>query len=148
VALYRIIIDLQITGSLWALVVGHVSLALPFVVINVGISLRSVEHDWLRAAEGLGAGPWTAVRTITLPNILPGLIGGGVFSFLTSFDEVVIAVFVAGYHTKTLPVKMWESIRLEFTPVVAVAATVMIGLAVALFLAARLIQGRERESRA
>lgn len=141
VALYRAVIDLQLTGSVWALVVGHTILALPFVVINVGISLRAVDPAWLRAAEGLGAGPWTVFRTVTLPNILPGLAGGGVFAFLTSFDEVVVSVFLAGYQTKTLPVKMWEAIRLEFTPTVAVAATVMIALAVGLFLAARLLRG-------
>ena len=138
VALYRAIIDLQMTGSIWALAIGHAILALPLVVINVGISLRSIDPNWLRAAAGLGAGPWTIFRTVTLPNIVPGLVGGAVFAFLTSFDEVVISVFLAGYRTKTLPVKMWEAIRIEFTPEVAVAATLLILVAVVLFAAARL----------
>src|SRR5690606_40043706 len=59
-------------------------------------------------------------------DLTPGIVGGAVFSFITSFDEVVVAVFLAGYSNKTLPVKIWESIRLEFTPVIAVAATMMI----------------------
>ena len=147
VALYRTVIDLKITGSIWALAGGHALLALPLVIINVGISLRSVDPNWLRAAAGLGAGPWTIFRTVTLPNILPGLVGGAVFAFMTSFDEVVVSVFLAGYQTKTLPVKMWETIRIEFTPEVAVAATVMILLAVVLFICARIFRPRQREVR-
>src|SRR3546814_17309653 len=81
---------------------GLAMLALPFVVINVGIALRGVDESWLRAATGLGAGPWTAFRTITLPNITPGLVGGAIFSFVTSFDEGVVAVFMAGSAHKPL----------------------------------------------
>ncbi|WP_137391495.1 ABC transporter permease [Rhodoligotrophos defluvii] len=142
VAIYRSAIDVQLNGTILGMSLSHVVLALPFVVINVGIALRAVSESWLRAAAGLGAGPWKIFRTITLPNILPGIVGGAIFSFITSFDEVVIAVFMAGYGNKTLPVKMWESVRLEFTPVIAVAATVMIALALLLFVAA------ERASRA
>jgi putative spermidine/putrescine transport system permease protein len=74
-------------------------------------------------------------------------VGGAIFSFITSFDEVVVAVFMAGYANKTLPVKIWESIRIEFTPVVAVAATFMILLAVLLFGVAQLL-GKRAERRA
>lgn len=148
VALYRSAIDMEISGTLLAMALGHALLALPLVVINVGISLRSLDPAWLRAAAGLGATPFKIFRSITLPNILPGVVGGGVFAFLTSFDEVVVSVFLAGYQSKTLPVKMWEAIRLEFTPVVAVAAVFMILLAAALFLLAKLASGRRKESRA
>lgn len=133
VAIYRSALDVGLSGTILGMSLGHALLALPFVVINVGIALRTVDESWLRAATGLGAGPWHAFRTITLPNITPGLVGGAIFSFVTSFDEVVVAVFMAGYANKTLPVKIWESIRLEFTPVVAVAATFMILLAIVLF---------------
>ena len=102
------------------------------------IALRAVDENWLKAAAGLGGSPWTVFRTITLPNITPGIVGGAIFSFITSFDEVVMAVFLAGYSNKTLPVKIWESIRLEFTPVIAVAATMMMVLAFVLFAAAQL----------
>jgi len=144
VALYRTAIEEGVSGTAWAVTFGHVVLALPLVIINVGISLRSVDPTWLRAATGLGAGPWTVFRTVTLPNILPGLVGGGVFAFLTSFDEVVVAIFLAGNQGKTLPVKMWEAIRIELTPESAVAATMMILLAVLLFVLARLTTARRR----
>lgn len=138
VALYRSALDVGLNGTIVGMALGHTILALPFVVINVGIALRAVDGNWLKAAEGLGADPWTVFRTVTLPNITPGIVGGAIFSFITSFDEVIISVFLAGYANKTLPVKIWESIRLEFTPVIAVAATVMIALAVLLFAAAQL----------
>ena len=134
VAMYRSALDISMNGTPAALALSHAVLALPFVVINVGISLRGVNPSWLLAASGLGAGPWRIFRTVTLPNILPGVAGGAVFSFMTSFDEAVLTIFLADYSTKTLPVKLWETVRLEFTPVLAVAATVMIALSVALFV--------------
>jgi putative spermidine/putrescine transport system permease protein len=140
VALYRSALDVGLAGTVLGLGLSHAMLAFPFVVINVGIALRAVDANWLRAAAGLGAGPWTIFRTVTLPNITPGLIGGAIFSFITSFDEVVVAVFMAGYSGKTLPVKMWEAIRIEFTPVVAVAATLMILLTVVLFACAQMLR--------
>ena len=117
VALYRSALDVGLSGTILGMSLGHAILALPFVVINVGIALRAVDDNWLRAAAGLGASPWRIFRTVTLPNITPGIVGGAIFAFITSFDEVIIAVFMAGYASKTLPVKIWESIRLEFTPV-------------------------------
>jgi putative spermidine/putrescine transport system permease protein len=98
------------------------------------VSLASLDRSLLRAAEGLGASPARVFRTVTVPSILPGLVGGGVFAIITSFDEVVISIFLAGIRSKTLPVKMWETIRVEFTPVVAVAATLLIALTLVLFL--------------
>ncbi len=147
VALYRSAIEIELSGTIWAVLLGHTVLALPLVIINVGISLRAVDPNWLRAATGLGAGPWTVFRSITLPNILPGLVGGGVFAFLTSFDEVVVSIFLAGHQGKTLPAKMWEAVRIERTPEAAAAATMMILLAVVLFVAARLATRRKEASR-
>jgi putative spermidine/putrescine transport system permease protein len=138
VALYRTLIELGLSGTLIGLALSHALLALPVVVINLGISLRALDPSWLRAASGLGAGPARIFFTIMLPNIVPGMIGATVFAFLSSFDEVVIASFIAGYQNKTLPVRMWEALRLEFTPTVAVAAVFMIVLAIVLFLGARL----------
>jgi putative spermidine/putrescine transport system permease protein len=80
---------------------------------------------------------------VTLPLITPGVIGGAVFAFVTSFDEVVLSVFLAGPQAKTLPVRIWEEIRVEYTPIVAVAATIMIALAVAAVAASRVIQRRD-----
>jgi len=147
IAVYRTALDVGLNGTLAGLVLSHSALALPFVVINVGISLQAIDDRWLQAAAGLGATPWTVFRTITLPNILPGVVGGAVFAFVTSFDEAIVSVFMSGYAAKTLPVKIWETIRVEFTPAVAVAATLMIALAAVLFVLARWVGPSAGEAR-
>lgn len=142
VAVYRSALDVGLSGTPLGLGLAHALLALPFVVINVGIALRGVEENWLRAAAGLGAGPWRIFRTVTLPLIAPGVIGGAVFAFVTSFDEVVLSIFLSGPTVKTLPVRIWEEIRVEYTPLVAVAATIMLTLALLAALVSRLMTRR------
>ncbi len=137
VAIYRTAIEFGLSGTVGALVATQAMLGMPIAALNVGISLRSIDPSWSRAAAGLGAGPLRIFFTVTLPNILPGMIGGTVFAFLSSFDEVIVASFIAGFKNKTLPVKMWEVVRLEFTPIVAVASVFMIAVAIVLFFAGR-----------
>ncbi len=147
VAIYRTALDVQLNSTFAGLVLSHAVLALPFVVINVGIALRAVDEAWLQAAAGLGAAPWTIFRTITLPTLAPGMLGGGVFAFITSFDEFTVSLFMVGYQTKTLPIKIWEAVRFEFTPAVAVAATVIIVLAILLFALAMAVNRQQKEAR-
>ena len=130
VGLYALARSLGLVGSTLGLVLAHTMLALPYVVLNVGVSVAALDPRLALAASGLGAGPVRVFRTVTLPAIAPGVVGGGVFAFVTSFDEVVLAVFLAGPGVRTLPVRIWEEVRTEYTPVVAVAATIMIALAV------------------
>jgi len=138
VGLYALARSFGLVGSMFGLVLAHTMMALPYVVLNVGVMVAALDPRLALAASGLGAGPWRAFRTVTLPSILPGIVGGGVFAFVTSFDEVVLAVFLAGPSVKTLPVRIWEEVRVEYTPVVAVAATIMIALALIGSAAARL----------
>jgi putative spermidine/putrescine transport system permease protein len=142
VALYAIARSFGLVGTTTALVIAHTMLALPYVALNVGVSLAALDLRLDLAAAGLGAGPWRIFRTVTLPLIAPGIIGGGVFAFITSFDEVVLSIFLAGPTVKTLPVRIWEEIRVEYTPVVAVAATVMVALALVAALCGRLFLRR------
>ena len=121
---------------------AHVLMCLPFVVLNVGVSLGGLDPNWIRAAEGLGALPARVFMTVTLPTILPGLFGGAAFSLMTSFDEVVMSIFLAGIQAKTLPVKMWEVVRLEFTPILSVASTLLILLTIVMFILFRLAAAR------
>ena len=131
VAMYSMARASGLVGTMTALVIAHSVLALPFVVLNVGVSLDGLDRRLLLAAAGLGAGCFHIFRTVTLPLIVPGVVGGAVFAFVTSFDEVVLSIFLAGPTVKTLPVRIWEEIRLEYTPVVAVGATLLLALAVA-----------------
>jgi putative spermidine/putrescine transport system permease protein len=137
VALYAVARAAGLVGTTTGLVLAHTMLALPYAALNAGVSLAALDQRLLLAAAGLGAGPARVFATVTLPLILPGVIGAGVFAFVTSFDEVVLAIFLCGPQVKTLPVRIWEEIRVEYTPVVAVAATAMLALALAAAFAAR-----------
>lgn len=145
IALYYVMRPLGLHGTLLGLALGHTLLALPFVVVNVGLALRGIEPNCLRAAEGLGASPLEVFRTITLPLIVPGLAGGAAFAFVTSFDEVVVSIFLSGVQAKTLSVKMWETIRVEFTPVTAVASTILLAVTFMLFASVKLLAGRRQD---
>jgi len=126
IALFYVFSVIGLSGTTAGLVIGHSVVALPFVVSNVGVSLRSIDPSLRQAAAGLGATPFRIFRTVTLFGIAPGLFGAGVFAFVTSFDEVILSIFLAGIQSKTLPVKVWEILKTEFTPTPAVAATVML----------------------
>ena len=143
VALYAVARGLGLVGTLLGLALAHSMLALPYAVMNIRVSLQTVDPRLQLAASGLGASAWRGFRTVTLPLILPGVAGAAAFAFVTSFDEVVLSVFLAGPQAKTLPVRMWEEIRVELTPVIAVAATVMIGLSLAV---GALSQARRRRA--
>ena len=145
IALYYVARPLGLHGTLLGLALGHTLLALPFVVINVELAFRTIDPNCLRAAEGLGASPLRVFRTVTLPLIAPGLAGGAAFAFVTSFDEVVISIFLAGIQAKTLPVKLWETIRVEFTPVTAVASTLLLGLTLLMFAAVQILRSRNQD---
>ncbi len=134
VALYGSFSRMGIVGTYIGLILAHTILALPFVVINVSAMMQKVDWRTVDAARSLGASPLTAFYKVTLPSILPGVVSGAVFAFLTSFDEVVVSIFLSGIDTVTLPVQMWNGIRFEISPAVASASSIMLALSI-LFLA-------------
>jgi putative spermidine/putrescine transport system permease protein len=148
VALYYVARPLGLAGTTAGLALGHTLMCLPYVIVNVGVSLRTLDASLERAAAGLGASPWRIFRTVTLPCIAPGLAGGAVFAAITSFDELIISIFLAGVRTETLPVKLWETIRVELTPVVAVAASVIVAASLLGFVVLRLGSRRMFRARA
>jgi len=139
VSLYGVVRSLGLLGTTTGLVLAHAMLALPYVTLNTSVSLAALDQRLELAAAGLGAGPLRIFRTVTLPQIAPGILGGAIFSFVTSFDEVVLSVFLTSPSMKTLPVRMWEDIRVEYVPTVAVAATIMIVIALVAGVASRLV---------
>jgi putative spermidine/putrescine transport system permease protein len=114
-------------------VLAHAALGTPFVVITVTASLLSFDQSLLRAASGLGATPWTAFRRVTLPLITPAVATGSVFAFATSFDEVIVILFIGGPEQKTVPRQMWSGIRDSIDPSILEVATMLIVFAVLLF---------------
>ncbi len=124
-------------------VLAHVALGTPFVVITVTATLSGLDPSLPRAAASLGAPPWTAFRRVTLPLILPGVLSGALFAFITSFDEIVIVLFLAGVEQRTIPREMWSGIREQISPTILAVATVLILLSVVLLAA---VEGLRRRS--
>ncbi|MGX8013646.1 ABC transporter permease [Mesorhizobium sp. ORM8.1] len=125
VGLYLFFAPLGLTGNYLGLILAHTALATPFVVITVGATLQSFDMNLARAAASLGASPLYAFRRVILPLILPGLASGALFAFATSFDEVVIVLFMAGPEQRTLPLEMFSGIRENISPTITAAAVIL-----------------------
>ncbi|WP_214414545.1 ABC transporter permease [Sphaerisporangium fuscum] len=139
---YAVFLKFQLVGTLAGFVMAHTVLALPFVIIPVTASLRGFDRRLENAAASLGAGMWTAFRTVTLPLVAPGVASGALFAFVTSFDEVVVSLFIQSPYLQTLPVKMYASVTRETDPTIAAAATMIIVLTTTLVLAATFFVAR------
>lgn len=111
------------TRGMVGLVVGHVLITLPFVFLNVLPSLESLDPAWELAAQSLGAGRLARFHRITLPLIKPGLIAGGLFAFIVSFDTFSISFMLKGIGTTTLPIQLYDYLRMSFTPESAAVST-------------------------
>lgn len=116
---------LHLQGNSIALIAAHTAIVTPFVIVLLTASLRKVDPSIEAAATTMGAGKIYVFTHVTLPMIRPGLISAGLFAFLLSFDELVVAVFLTGFDTKTLPVKMYESLIYEVSPVLAAISTLL-----------------------
>ncbi|MGH6741916.1 MAG: ABC transporter permease, partial [Bradyrhizobium sp.] len=121
---------LHIVDSYVGIIIAHSILGAPFVVITVSATLDNLDQQFYRAALSLGASPWRAFFKVTMPLIIPGIISGALFAFMTSFDEVVIVLFIAGPAQKTLPLQMWTNLRYTIDPTILSVATLILALAV------------------
>jgi len=142
IGIYFFYVRLGLIGNPVALIIAHTCLAVPFVVINVSATLYGCDERLEYAAMSLGATPWRTFLQVTLPNIRPGVLAGALFAFISSFDELIVALFMSGTTAVTLPRKMWESIQFEIDPTIAAASTMIIVLTGALFLTAELLRRR------
>jgi putative spermidine/putrescine transport system permease protein len=147
VGVYFFYAPLGLTGSLVGLTLAHTALAVPFVVITVAATLYGFDRNQVRAAASLGASPAVVFLRVTLPLILPGVISGALFAFVTSFDEVVVALFLTGPGERTLPRQMFNGIRENISPVIAAAATLLIALSVLLMLTVEALRRRNERLR-
>lgn len=136
IGMFSIFVRWKIAGSLPGLVLAHTALALPFVVVNVAASLRTIDRNLELAAQSLGASPTRTFARVTLPIILPGVLAGGLFAFITSWDEVVVSIFLTSARYRTLPVEMWEQVRQVVDPTVAAVATTVLAVTTTVLLLA------------
>lgn len=140
IAIFFFFAKLHMVGSAVAMALGHTVVALPLVVIIVSASLQGFDQRLEQAAISLGASPFTAFRRITLPIIAPAVISGGLFAFLTSFDELLIPLFLSGPTAQTLPVRIWNSVILSVEPTIAAVSAFLFAVELVVLLSAALLQ--------
>lgn len=127
-------------GTTAGLIISHSLVATPFVILTTMAGLRHVDRNLEIAATVMGAGRLLVLRRVTLPLLRPTIMAAALFAFLISFDEVVIAYFIAGVRTQTLPVKMYSAIHWEISPVLAAVSTLLTLLSLGICVAVALLQ--------
>ena len=144
VATYLFFAPLGLADSYAALILVHAALGAPFVLTTVLATLQGFDQNLVRASLSLGETPLRSFFRITLPVIAPGVISGALFAFATSFDEVVVALFLAGPEQLTLPRQMFNGIRENISPTIAAVATLLIAFTTSLLLVLEWLRGRRR----
>ncbi len=143
VACYLFFARIGLADTYLGLIVVHAALGAPFVVTTVLATLQGFNHNLVRASLSLGAGPIETFWRVTLPVIAPGVISGALFAFATSFDEVVVTLFIAGPQQVTLPRQMFTGIRENINPTIAAVATLLTIFTTGLMLALEWIRGKK-----
>jgi len=128
IAMLRFLTQLGWSGTMSGLVAAHMVIIMPYALRLVVTAATGFDRSMAHAAESLGASSWTVFRRIKLPALMPGIAGGWLISFITSFDELSLTVFVSGASTQTLPVKMYAYIAQTIDPLVAAISTVLLVL--------------------
>ncbi|CUX80287.1 MAG: ABC-type spermidine/putrescine uptake system permease component [Roseibaca calidilacus] len=139
--------QINISQTFFGVVLAHAALGTPFVVITVTATLVGFDQSLTRAAANLGASPATNFFKITMPLILPGVISGALFAFITSFDEIVVVLFVAGVEQRTIPREMWSGIREDISPTILAVATILVLISIALLTVVELLRRRGERMR-
>ena len=142
VAIFFFMAKVGLAATHTGIILAHIILGTPFVVITVTATLSGFDHSVTRAAASLGSDPVNTFMKITLPLILPGVISGGLFAFVTSFDEVVVVLFLAGLDNTTIPIQMWTGLREQLSPTILAVATCLILLSTLILITAELLRRR------
>lgn len=134
-------------GTYWGVVLAHAALGIPFVIITVTATLVGFDRSLTRAAANMGAGPVTTFFRVQMPLILPGVISGGLFAFITSFDEVVVVLFVGSAGQQTLPWQMFTGLREQISPTILAVATILVGISIVLLTVVEILRRRSERLR-
>ncbi len=138
---------LGLQGTYWGVVLAHAVLGIPFVIITVTATLVGFDRSLVRASASLGADPVRTFFKVQMPLILPGVISGALFAFITSFDEVVVVLFVGSAQQKTLPWQMFIGLREQVSPTILAVATVLIAISVLLLATLEILRRRSEKLR-
>lgn len=146
-AMYFFYSRLGLQGTYLGVILTHVVLGTPFVVITVTATLSGFDRNLIRAGLNLGASPTRVFFKVIMPLILPGVISGALFAFVTSFDEVVVVTFIAAAQQHTIPIKMFSGLREQISPVILAVATLLILLSISLLTTVELLRRRSEVNR-
>ena len=136
-----------IQGTHIAVILAHAALGTPFVVITVTATLSGFDNNLIRASSSLGAPPSTTFFKVIVPLITPGVISGALFAFITSFDEVVVVLFVGSYRQRTIPWQMFSGIREQISPTILAVATLLVVVSIFLLFTIELLRRRNERLR-
>ena len=131
-----------LANSSLGVIVAHATLGIPFVIITVTATLSGFDQSLTRASASLGANPRVTFFKVIMPLILPGVIAGALFAFVTSFDEVVAVMFIAGPQQQTIPRQMFNGIRDSISPAILAVATILVIISIALLATVELLRRR------
>lgn len=134
-------------GTYIGVVLAHAALGIPFVIITVTATLVGFDNSLTRAAANMGANPVTTFFRVQMPLILPGVISGGLFAFITSFDEVVVVLFVGSAGQKTLPWQMFTGLREQISPTILAVATILVVVSIGLLTVVEILRRRSERMR-
>jgi putative spermidine/putrescine transport system permease protein len=137
----------RLAGTYLGVILAHATLGIPFVIITVTATLVGFDQSLNRAAASLGANPRVTFFRVTMPLILPGVVSGALFAFVTSFDEVVAVLFIAGPDQQTIPRQMWNGIREQISPAILAVATLLVIFSIALLTTVELLRRRSERIR-
>ena len=137
----------RLTATYVGIIMAHATLGIPFVIITVTATLSGFDQSLIRASASLGANPRTTFFKVILPLILPGVISGALFAFVTSFDEVVVVLFIAGPEQQTIPRQMWNGIREAISPAILAVATILVIFSISLLATLELLRRRSERLR-
>ena len=146
-AIFFFMAKVGLSATHTGIILSHIILGTPFVVITVTATLSGFDHSVTRAAASLGSNPVNTFMKITLPLIMPGVISGALFAFVTSFDEVVVVLFLAGLENTTIPIQMWVGLREQLSPTIMAVATCLIVMSTLILVTAELLRRRSERLR-
>ncbi len=141
-ALFSFYARIELSQTFFSIIMAHVVLGTPFVVITVTAALASFDEQLIRASSSLGANQMTTFFRVILPLVLPGVIAGALFAFVTSLDEVVVVLFLAGPEQTPITVRMFSGLREEISPTILALATILVGISIVLLTTLELIRRR------
>ena len=139
--------QVHLSQTYLGVIMAHAVLGTPFVIITVTATLVGFDKSLVQASQSLGAGALTTFRKVQMPLIIPGVISGGLFAFITSFDEVVAVLFLASPEQRTIPRQMWSGIREQISPTILAVATLLVILSIILLTVLELLRRRSERLR-